>query len=329
MANSGQNQGDMVPFYAEKKHLFELFKHFNNTTSASEQGNTAAQYVSNSPDATSSSRVTANGHGTAGNSTHALKDIALLDLVAEIKKRLKNENTRIIPKSSNTSLQGPTAPPSSEFAANSDGTASSHADRAIETQSLLRCRRARILPAKSPRNGHLKEKYTNVVPPQDPSAEPQESLTKETPEAFTFSLDDPSITSIQGEDDYHRKIRAYGPANIWSNSNKDFRQDQKVLQKQVRNIANAICLTGGGSRSHDERHVSQIKKLRKTQVVLLAWTVMVSPTTCLQNSPRASNVVLTRHSWRSVMSQIAPSCNLGGTPEAFIRRNITKHAKTG
>lgn len=98
---------------------------------------------------------------------------------------------------------------------------------------------------------------------------------------FDFEDIDDSISLIQGEDDYIQMLQDYERANDRPNPVDDFPTDPVELKRYIREIAQALVNWDGAidltyANGRPTPAVNRIKKLKKSEIGLVAAMVLVS-----------------------------------------------------
>lgn len=107
-----------------------------------------------------------------------------------------------------------------------------------------------------------------------------QTLARETPGVFDFEINDDSIKFIQGEDDYRQALRDYEQANDHDQPVDDFPTNSTMLHMYVEGIRRALVNFEGAiglrnAAGKPSAAVNRIKKLKKSEILLLAWMVLV------------------------------------------------------
>jgi hypothetical protein len=130
---------------------------------------------------------------------------------------------------------------------------------------------------------------SNVYPQNNPVvSDICQRLNGEQRGDLDFEVDDGAIPFIQSEDDFRRKLQDYERSNDHLQHVVDFPTDPASLQRSIKKICRALtdwdpAINLRGQSDEDFCFAGNIKILRKTEVKLLAWMVLVSFHTTLRD----------------------------------------------
>lgn len=109
----------------------------------------------------------------------------------------------------------------------------------------------------------------------------RQRLAGETAGDFDFETNDDSVSFIDSEDDFERMLQDYERTNDHLEPVDDFPTEPAVFHEYVREIAQALTNWVGAidltnAKGEPMPAVNRIKRLKKSEIVILAWMVLVS-----------------------------------------------------